>query len=161
MAPWIVKPAYCSHDQSFENVDMKSKTLQGRAQRGNASNVILGFIMMCAGFYLLLQSIVVTQSYFLGVGLYHLSFGGGTSITSGMILVPLIFGIGMVFYNTSSLLGWALAIGSLSALVIGVMVNTHFALRSMSLFEMLGIFVLAIGGLGLFLRGVYNGKKSL
>jgi hypothetical protein len=140
---------------------MKSKTIQVRAQRGSAGTLILGFIMMSAGFYLLLQSIVVTQSYFLGVGLYHFSFMGGTSITSGMILVPLIFGIGMIFYNSSNLLGWALAIGSLAALVIGVIVNTHFALRSMSLFELLGIFVLSVGGLGLFLRGYSDGKKSL
>ena len=142
----------------LETTAMKSKIVQVRAQRGSAGNLILGFVMMCAGFYLLLQSIVVTQSYFLGVGLFHL---GGASITSGMILVPLIFGIGMIFYNTSSLLGWASAIGSLAALVIGVIVNTHFALRSMSLFEMLGIFVLAIGGLGLFLRGVYGDKRTL
>ncbi|MDR3482836.1 MAG: hypothetical protein P4L91_19225 [Burkholderiaceae bacterium] len=142
----------------LETTAMKSKIIEVRAQRGSAGNLILGFVMMCAGFYLLLQSIVVTQSYFLGVGLFHL---GGASITSGMILVPLIFGIGMIFYNTSSLLGWALAIGSLAALVIGVIVNTHFALRSMSLFEMLGIFVLAVGGLGLFLRGVYGNKRTL
>lgn len=141
----------------LETTDMKSKIVQVRAQRGSAGNLILGFVMMCAGFYLLLQSIVVTQSYFLGVGLYHL---GGMSVTSGMILVPLVFGIGIIFYNTSSLLGWALAIGSLAALVIGVIVNTHFALRSMSLFEIIGIFILAIGGLGLFLRGVYGSKRT-
>lgn len=140
---------------------MKFRAPHIRSERGSASSLILGFIMMCAGFYLLLQSIVVTQSYFLGVGLYHFSFLGGTSVTSGMILVPLIFGIGLIFYNTSNLLGWALAIGSLAALVIGVIVNTHFALRQMSLFEMLGIFVLAIGGLGMFLRGLATGKKSL
>lgn len=134
---------------------------QVRTERGSAASAMLGFVMMCAGFYLLLQSIVVTQSYFLGAGLYHFSFWGGTSITSGMILVPLIFGVGMIFYNTSNLLAWALAIGSLAALIVGVIVNTHFALRSMSLFDMLGIFVLAIGGLGLFLRGISDGKKSL
>ncbi len=140
---------------------MKPKTFQVRAERGSAGTVILGFIMMCAGFYLLLESIVVTQTYFLGTGLYHFSAMGGTSITGGMLLVPLIFGIGILFYNTSSLLGWALALGSLSAIVIGVIVNTHLALRSMSLFELIGIFVLSIGGLGVFLRGCAESKKSL
>jgi hypothetical protein len=130
-------------------------------QRGGASQAILGFMMMCAGFYLLLQSIIVTNNFFLGFDLYHFGAGGGMSITGGMILVPLILGIGMVFYNSSNIIGWALAIGSLAALIIGVIVNTHFALRSMSLFELLGIFVLAIGGLGLLLRAISSGNKSL
>ena len=140
---------------------MNAKNPQIRAQRGRAGAAILGFIMMCGGLYLLLQSIIVSNSFFLGYGLYHFGAGGGMSITGGMILVPLIFGIGMIFYNSSNIVGWALAIGSLAALVIGVIVNTHFALRSMSLFELLGIFVLAIGGLGLFLRNLADEKKQL
>jgi hypothetical protein len=126
-------------------------------QRGSAASTLLGFIMMCAGGYLLLESIVVTQTYFLGVGLYH---WGGMSVTGGMILVPLIFGVGIIFYRPSSLIGWGLAIGSLAAMILGVIVNTHLSLRSMSLFELLGIFVLGVGGLGLFLRGMADGKKS-
>jgi hypothetical protein len=140
---------------------MNAKKPQIHAQLGSAGQALLGFIMMCGGFYLLLQSIIVSNSFFLGYGLYHFNAAGGMSITGGMIMIPLIFGVGMIFYNSSNIIGWALAIGSLAALVMGVIVNTHFALRSMSLFELLGIFVLAIGGLGLFLRGIADGKKQL
>lgn len=126
-------------------------------QRGSAASLLLGFVMMCGGAYLLLESIVVTQTYFLGVGLYH---WGGMSVTGGMILVPMIFGIGIIFYRPSNLIGWALAIGSLAAMILGVIVNTHFALRSMSLFELICIFVLGVGGLGLFLRALADGRKS-
>ncbi|HXA47455.1 MAG TPA: hypothetical protein VNW52_07480 [Burkholderiaceae bacterium] len=136
---------------------MISKNSELRTQRGSAGQAFLGFIMMCSGFYLLLQSIIVSNSFFLGVGLFQ--FGGGMSVTGGMILVPLIFGIGMIFYNTSNMIGWLLAIGSLAALIIGVIVNTHFTLRTMSLFEVLCIFTLAIGGLGLFLRGIAESRK--
>jgi len=133
------------------------KLTPSQHQRGSAATLLLGFIMMCAGGYLLLESIVVSQSYFLGVGLYHV---GGMPVTGGMILVPLIFGIGMIFYRSSNLIGWALAIGSLSAMILGVIVNTHFALRQMSLFELIGIFVLCVGGLGLFLRALSDGRSS-
>jgi len=140
------------HDASTSKAFMRRL-----GERGGAAALLLGFVMMCAGAYLLLESIIVTQTYFLGVGLYH---WGGMSITGGMILVPLIFGIGIMFYRPGSLIGWALAIGSLSAMVLGVIVNTHLALRSMSLFELLGIFVLCVGGLGLFLRAIADGKKT-
>ncbi len=126
-------------------------------QRGSAASMLLGFIMMCAGGYLLLESIIVSQTYFLGVGLYHM---GGIPVTGGMILVPLIFGVGIIFYRPSSLIGWALGVGSLAAMILGVIVNTHLALRQMSLFELIGIFVLCFGGLGLFLRAIADSRKA-
>ena len=120
---------------------------------GGIGSFFIGFLMMCSGFYLLLQSIVVTQSFNLGLGLFHLAlFGGPVSITSGMLLVPLILGIGMVFFDFRSYIGWLSAIGSLTALIVGVLVNLHFSFRTMSLFDLLGILILSIGGLGLFLR---------
>ncbi len=131
-------------------------TMKQFDQRGSAASLLLGFIMMCAGGYLLLESIIVSQTYFLGIGLYHV---GGLPVTGGMILVPLIFGIGIIFYRPSSLIGWALAIGSLAAMILGVIVNTHLALRQMSLFELIGIFVLGVGGLGLFLRALADGRR--
>jgi hypothetical protein len=127
---------------------------------GGTGSFILGFLMMCAGTYLLLQSIVVAQPFGLGTGLYHfIAFGGPVSITSGMLLIPLMIGIGMIFYNARNILGWALAAGSLAALVVGVLVNLRFVMRPMSLFELLGILVLALGGLGLFLRSL-KGRPS-
>ena len=131
--------------------------IRTQSQTGSAATLLLGFIMMCAGGYLLLESIVVNQINFFGYGLYHF---GGMSVTGGMILIPLIFGIGIMFYRPSSLAGWALAIGSLAAMLIGVIVNTHLSLRQMSLFELLGIFVLCVGGLGLFLRALADGRKA-
>lgn len=86
---------------------------------GGSGSFFAGFIMMCIGFYLLLQSIHVSQSFSLSTRLFHIAlFGGGTSITGGMVLIPLIFGIGMIFYNAKSLIGWALALGSISALIL-------------------------------------------
>lgn len=122
---------------------------------GGTGSFVTGFVMMCAGFYLLLQSIHVSQSFNLGASLFHLSaFGGQASITGGMILVPLAFGIGMIFYNASNLVGWALAVGSVSALLFGVLAGLQFTLRSMSLFDLLTILVLSVGGLGLFLSSL-------
>jgi hypothetical protein len=118
---------------------------------GGIGSFLLGLVMMCAGFYLLLSSIVVTQSFGFGMSLYQV---GPVGISSGMVLIPMVFGIGMIFFNGRSIGGWVLAVGALAALVIGVFVNTHFALRPMSLFDLLTILVLAVGGLGLFLRSL-------
>ncbi|MEM1372388.1 MAG: hypothetical protein AAGG72_09215, partial [Pseudomonadota bacterium] len=70
------------------------------------------------------------------------------------VLVPFIFGVGIIFYNGRNIFGWALALGSVIALVFGVIANTQFQLARMSAFELLVILILVVGGLGLFLRSL-------
>jgi hypothetical protein len=128
---------------------------------GGIGSFILGFLMMCIGFYLLMQSIIVTRTFGLGMGLFHFAFfGGPMTITSGMILIPLMFGIGMLFYNSGSVVGWALFIGSLAALVAGVLMNLEISIRTMTLFDLLTILVLFIGGIGLFLRSLRSHGRT-
>jgi hypothetical protein len=128
---------------------------------GGIGYFLIGFLMMCMGFYLLMQSIIVTRTFGLGMGLFHFAlFGGPVTITSGMILIPLIFGIGIVFFNFRNLIGWALAIGSLAALIAGVLMNLNLTIRTMTLFDLLTILVLFIGGIGLFLRSLRSSSQS-
>jgi uncharacterized protein len=127
---------------------------------GGTGSFILGFLMMCAGGYMLLNSIVVVQPFGFGMGLFSFAlFGGPFMVTTGMVLIPLIFGIGIIFYNAKNLLGWALALGSLAALIIGVIANLQLGMRRMSLFELLIILVLTVGGLGLFLKSLRSSSK--
>jgi hypothetical protein len=118
--------------------------------RGGTGRFILGFIMMCGGFYMLLQSITVTSGFGLGLRLFGFSaLGINFGITSGMVMIPFIFGIGLLFYNGKSLIGWMLAIGSIAAMIFGVIASTQFILRTMTAFELIIILVLCFGGLGL------------
>lgn len=116
--------------------------------------------MMCAGFYMLLQSIIVTPTFGMGMGLFHFALFGGIHITSGMIMIPLIFGIGMIFFNSRNYLGWALAVGSLVALIAGVISSIQLTFRAMGLFDLLVILVLSVGGVGLFIRSLKDMGKE-
>ena len=108
--------------------------------------------MTSAGFYLLLSNIVVTNAWNgFSLGLYQF---GTINVTSGGILIPVLIGIGLVFFNGRSLLGWLLCGGGLAALLAGVIMSTHFHFRSISLFDLLVIFILTFGGLGLVLRSL-------
>ncbi|MES2296106.1 MAG: hypothetical protein V4582_03645 [Pseudomonadota bacterium] len=119
---------------------------------GGSGQFFLGLAMMCGGFYLLLNAIMVTSSF--GFGMRLFGIGGGYGVTSGMVMLPLIIGVGMVFYNSRNYLGWLLALGSLAALIAGVIASVQFTLRTMNAFELITILVLAVGGLGLFLRSL-------
>lgn len=122
---------------------------------GGLGHFFIGLIMMCGGFYMLLNAITVTSSFGMGMRLYGMSaMGGNYNITSGMIMIPFMFGVGLIFYNSKNILGWILSLGSISALIFGVISSIRFSFRSMTSFDLIVILVLAIGGLGLFLRSL-------
>ncbi len=124
---------------------------------GGVGKFILGLIMMCGGFYLLLNGIVVSSSFGFGSRLFGI---GGMGLTGGMILIPLLIGIGMVFYNARNYLGWLIAIASFGALVFGVISSVSLNLRTMTAFELIVILTLAFGGLGLFLNSLRPSRSA-
>lgn len=122
---------------------------------GGIGHFFIGLMMMCGGFYLLLNAITVTSSFGLGSRLYSVNaFGSGFGVTGGLVLIPFIFGIGIIFFNSKNILGWLLSVGSITALIFGVISTVRFSLRSMTSFDLIVILVLAVGGLGLFLRSL-------
>jgi len=118
---------------------------------GGSGRFLIGLIMLCGGLYLLFNSINVHSNYGFSARLYSL---GGYRVTSGMVMIPFMFGVGMVFYNARNYLGWLLAGGSLVALVFGVISSIQFTFQSMSAFDLIVILVLSVGGLGLFLSSL-------
>jgi hypothetical protein len=124
---------------------------------GGSGQFLLGLVMMCGGFYLLLNNVVVSSTFGLGSRLFGI---GGFGVTGGIILVPLVIGIGMIFYNARSYLGWLIAIASFFAMVFGVIASVSLDLRTMSAFYLITVLVLAFGGLGLFLGSLRSAARS-
>lgn len=120
---------------------------------GGVGQFLLGFMMMCGGVYMLLNAIAVRSTFGWGAPLYGGLFGG-TGVTGGMLMIPFVFGIGLIFYNGRNALGWLLAFGSIVALVSGVLASVSFSLRAMSAFDLIVILVLAVGGIALLLRSL-------
>ena len=116
---------------------------------GGVGEFFIGLTMMCGGFYMLLNAIKVTSNFGMGMRLYGI---GSYAVTSGMVMIPFMFGIGIVFYNSKNIFGWILTLGSMVALIFGVISSIQFTFRMMSAFDLIVILVLSVGGIGLFLR---------
>lgn len=117
------------------------------------SRFLLGVVMLSGGIYLFLQSVHVHFGF--NYPLYRM---GNMNFTTGFIFIPFMLGVGVIFYDSRNIIGWLLALGSLAALVFGVVSSTQMSLRSMTAFELMVILVLMVGGLGLFL-GSLRGKN--
>jgi hypothetical protein len=107
--------------------------------------------MFVVGGYLFLRSVWVGTGFGFGAALFGF---GGFNVTTGMVLVPFVFGVLMLFYNAKNPIAWLLTVGSLAALAFGVITSISFRMRPMSAFELLTILVLLFGGLGLFLSSL-------
>ena len=122
---------------------------------GGTADFFIGLVMAIAGLYLLLSRITVSHAFNLGYPLYQVPMGfTNLSLTSGGMLVPLMFGVGLIFFNARSVWGWVLAGGSLAAIVFGVIMSLTISLQAMSLLDLVIILVLGVGGLGLFARSL-------
>lgn len=119
--------------------------------QGGTGSFLISVIMMIGGGYLLLENIVVQPVFGLGMVAFSV---GGIGVTTGMVLIPFMFGVGMIFYNARNWLGWLLAGGALTALVFGVLSNITLQFARISAFDLIVILVLLVGGIGLFLRSL-------
>lgn len=103
---------------------------------------LLGIGMLAIGAYLLMNQVIVHSGYW--------RFWGDN--TFGLTLLPLLFGIGLLFYSVRSWIGWLLT--ALGALFIfaGIIANLQVHFQPTTLYNTLAILTLLVGGLGLVLR---------
>ena len=109
-------------------------------------NFLVGFGLVIVGTYLLMERVTVQGGYFGFFGSYGASFG--------ITMLPVMFGIGMLFYDGSSILGRLLFFGGLLVIFAGILANMNIYFRSTSLFDTLMIVGVIAAGVGLVLRSL-------
>jgi hypothetical protein len=109
-----------------------------------------GFVMAVAGGYLLMEQVTVHSGFW--------SWWGQN--TFGLSLIPLLFGVALLFFNGKSVIGWLLTVGGATIIVVGVISNLQIYFRPTSLFNTLTMLVLLFGGLGLIARSLKSSAQS-
>ncbi len=72
----------------------------------------------------------------------------------GLSLVPLVFGIGILFFNGKSIAGWVLLFVGTIIIFAGIMMNLQIYFQPTSLFNTIVMLVLLAGGIGLVARSL-------
>jgi uncharacterized protein len=108
-----------------------------------------GLAMMVAGGYLLLQQVQVHSGF----------WGWFGPNTFGLTLVPLLVGIGFLFFDGKSFVGWFLAGAGTLIIVAGIIANLQIWFRPTSLYNTLMMLGLLAGGIGLVARSL-KGKPE-
>jgi hypothetical protein len=130
---------------------MENRTLSDAGGTpGGLGHFVLGFIMACVGGYLLVNQVTVAGSYW--------SFYGTN--TFGITLLPMLFGVGLLFWKGRSIAGWFLTAAGALFILAGVIANLHIYFQPISLFSTIVMLVLFVGGLGLIARSVQPHAKA-
>jgi uncharacterized protein len=117
---------------------------------GGAWQFLAGVIMAGVGAYLLLNQVEVTTSW------WH--FWGMNSF--GLSLLPMLLGIGILFFNGKSVVGWVLTLLGFAIIIAGILMNMDIYFRRTSLYNTLVMLVLLAGGLGLIVKSLQPQKRA-
>jgi hypothetical protein len=125
----------CVEDRSFTDVG---------GTPGGLGSFLLGFAMVCVGGYLLTNQVTVGGSYW--------NFYGTN--TFGVTLIPILFGVGLLFWNGRSIAGWVLTCAGALFILAGIIANLHIYFQPATLFHTIVMLILVVGGLGLIARAM-------
>ncbi len=117
---------------------------------GGVGQFFAGLIMAGIGTYLFLNQVQVHSSW--GILWGFNSFG--------LSLVPLLIGVGFLFYSGKSVIGWVLTILGFGIIIAGILMNLDIYFRQTSLYNTLVMLVLLAGGLGLILKSIRPQKAE-
>ncbi|MGH7484915.1 MAG: hypothetical protein ACRD3J_31130 [Thermoanaerobaculia bacterium] len=111
---------------------------------GGIGLFLIGLAMAVAGAYLITTQVTVTSGYW--------QWGGYN--TFGLTLIPLIAGIGLLFFNGRSMAGWILTFCGAIIILAGIITNLEIYFRPATLFNTVMMLVLLAGGIGLVARSL-------
>jgi len=105
---------------------------------------LFGLALTVAGGYLIMNHVQIGSGYW--------GWWGGN--TFGLTLLPLIIGIGLLFFDGRSIAGWVLAGAGALIIFVGIIVNLQIHFPQTSLFNVIVMLTLFAGGLGLMARSL-------
>ena len=116
---------------------------------GGVGTFFLGLALTVVGGYLILNQVQVSSSFsFFGL------WGWNRNAGFGLTMLPLLIGIGVLFFDGKSKLGWILSAGGVLTILAAVLMSLSIHWAPTSLFNTLMMFGLLAGGLGLVARSL-------
>lgn len=117
---------------------------------GGTGKFLVGLALIVAGGYLLLTRVTVTS------GGWHL--WGYNAF--GLSMIPLLLGIGLLFFNGRALFGWLLTGIGAVIILAGIIGNMNIYFRGTSLFDTLMMLGLMAAGIGMVAASLKTSAKA-
>lgn len=139
------KQDYDSYQSMFdEQMEQIHKKRGAGGTSGGIGSFLLGLAMAVAGGYLFLRNVNVSTGYWTVWG-----YNG-----FGLSLFPLLAGIGTLFFNGKSKIGWLFTFAGAIIIFVGIIASLNVYFATTNLFNTLTMLILLVGGIGLIARSL-------
>jgi len=128
-------------------------------QEGGEGYFLGGIALFIAGLYFFLDSVRVTSGHYGAIsGMIGRGRNGMETTSMGVVFLPFLIGVGILFYDSSKRWGWWLSGAGLIMLVIEMVSRIQFSMNIKTSTFLL-IFCLMAAGAGLATRGLLLNRK--
>ena len=111
---------------------------------GGIGEFLFGLLLVVVGGYLFLNQVTVSSTYWY--------LGGYNAF--GVTMIPLLLGIGLLFFNGKSAPGWALVVLGVLVIMVGVIAHLDVYFRPTTLYNTLFMLGMLAAGVGLISRSL-------
>lgn len=137
----------------MKNLDEYQNSLFKTSEKSNSKNQLLrfclGIVLIGVGIFLMLQMTTVQTSWYI----WHI---GSFGVPSGAIVIPLLIGITMLFFNYKSIIAWLVLAASLIFIVLTIIMSVRITFNNTSLLVFIIIFGAIFAGIGLVLSTIFK-----
>lgn len=120
---------------------------------GGGHSLVLGGVLLLVGLFLVFQNTRVSASWYV----WHI---GSFGLPTGIVVLPLLVGIGLWVYRPKWLVGKIVVAAGLLFLLLTIIFSVHIVFMSTGLFNYILMFGCIAAGLALLLRGWLGGRKQ-
>ncbi|MDP4180704.1 MAG: hypothetical protein Q8942_06400 [Bacillota bacterium] len=114
---------------------------------------LVGMGLMAGGLFLIFQNTIISTNFTL------MNILGYTPPT-GIIILPLLLGIGVLFFNEKSKIGWFLAIFGIVSILLELLMGLRMHFKPITLYYGILMFGMTFAGAGLFLKAFIGAKRK-
>ena len=119
----------------------------------------LGLTLTAIGLYLLFDSVHVVSGGSGMISQFLMGHGGWETTSRGIIFLPFLLGVVLLFYNVKWKMGWGLLWAGLAVILVEILSRLQF-MFNMKTSHLILILGMSAAGVGLMLRGLKEDHHS-
>lgn len=135
----------------------KSASFSGTNTRNShpLAEFLIGLVLVGAGVYWVLNSFVVTFDW---GGIWG-GFGMSSRLATGLMLIPLLLGIALLFFLDRKWIGWVVTAIGVLVILVTLLTSVRFRPISATLWQYVVMFGMIAAGVGLLARGLLKSRS--
>lgn len=149
--------AKSNRDKDLDKMYKELMETRSSSRSDNEGNRLLSFfiglLMLGGGLFMIFQNITVSSSW--GVGGHFFSIGN-FHFANGLIMLPIIIGIAMLFLMDRKIFGWVVLSIGIVIVLLTVLLTTHIRWKSTNAYVFIVMFGFVAAGGGMVLRELFR-----